>query len=99
DDDEPPPSLSARQFYLACRKRLAPGGGGVVNLWCSDRRFDEHVARIESAFPNATLRLPAEKPGNVVLFAFCDPPGDPRWEELESRAGELTGLSPPQFWA
>ena len=48
-----------------------------------------HVTRIESVFPKATLRLPAEKPGNVVLFAFRDPPGDPRWDELESRAGEL----------
>lgn len=89
DDDEPPPSLSSRQFYLACRYRLAPGGVVVVNLWGSDRRFDEYVTRIESVFPKATLRLPAEKPGNVVLFAFRDPPGDPRWDELESRAGEL----------
>ena len=89
DDDEPPASLSSRQFYLACRKRLDPGGVMAVNLWGSDRRFDEYVARIESAFPGTTLRLPAEKPGNVVLFAFRDPPGDPRSDEFKTRAGEL----------
>jgi spermidine synthase len=86
DDDEPPPSLSSRKFYLECRKRLDPGGVMAVNLWGSDRRFDEYVSRIESACPKATLRLPAEKPGNVVLFAFRDVLADPHWDELEARA-------------
>lgn len=89
DDDEPPPSLASRKFYLSCRRRLNAGGVMSVNLWGSDRRFDEYVQRIESAFPSATLALPAEKPGNVVLFAFRDPPGDPHWDELEARATEL----------
>jgi spermidine synthase len=89
DDDEPPESLASRKFYLSCQRRLEPGGVMVVNLWGSDRRFEEYVTRIESAFPGATLRLPAEKPGNVVLFAFRDSPGDPRWNDLEARAVEL----------
>lgn len=89
DDDEPPPSLASRKFYLSCRQRLNAGGVMSINLWGSDRRFDEYVQRIESAFPSATLALPAEKPGNVVLFAFRDPPGDPHWDELEVRAVEL----------
>ena len=89
DDDTQPEALSSRQFYLSCRRRLGPGGVMVVNLWGSDRRFDEYVKRIESAFPAATLCLPAEKPGNVVMFAFRDPPGDPRWDELEARAAQL----------
>ena len=89
DDDVQPEALSSRVFYLACRRRLAPGGVMVTNLWGSDRRFDEYVARIESAFPGATLCLPAEKPGNVVMFAFRDVTGDLRWNVLEARAAEL----------
>jgi spermidine synthase len=97
DDDKPPESLSSRKFYLSCRQRLNAGGVMSINLWGSDRRFDEYVQRIESAFPSATLALPAEKPGNVVLFAFRDPPGDPRWDELEVRAVELEARYPLEF--
>ncbi len=89
DDDTPPETLSSRKFYLSCRRRLDPGGVMVVNLWGSDRRFDEYVERVESAFPAGTLCLPAEKPGNVVMFAFRDPAGDLRWDGLEARAAGL----------
>jgi spermidine synthase len=89
DDDTQPEALCSRKFYLSCRRRLDRGGVMAVNLWGSDRRFDEYVERVESAFPAATLCLPAEKPGNVVMFAFRDPPGDLRWDALEARAVEL----------
>ena len=62
----------------------------VVNLWGSDRRFDEYVQRIEAAYPAGTLRLPAEKPGNVIVIGFRDRPANPRWDDLERRAAELT---------
>ena len=81
--------LATREFYAACRRRLERGGVLVVNLWGSDRRFDDNVARIESAFPTATLCLPAEKPGNVIVFAFRDPPAALRWDELTRKAREL----------
>jgi len=89
DDDTQPEALSSRKFYLSCRRRLEPNGVMAVNLWGSDRRYDEYVERIESAFPAGTLRLPAEKPGNIAMFTFRDPPGDLRWDRLEARAGEL----------
>jgi len=89
DDDTQPEALTSRKFYLSCRRRLEPGGTMVVNLWGSDRRFDDYVERVESAFPAGTLCLPAEKPGNVVMFAFRDPPDAPRWDGLEARASEL----------
>jgi spermidine synthase len=97
DDDVPPEQLASRQFYLGCRRRLAPGGVMVTNLWGSDRRFDEYVARIESAFPAGTLCLPAEKPGNVVMFAFREPAGELRWEALEARARELEAAHGLEF--
>jgi spermidine synthase len=83
--------LSTLEFYDSCRRRLAPGGMLVVNLWGNDRRFEQYLGRIETAFPAATLCLPAEKPGNVIVFGFRDAPGAIRWDVLSSRAPGLEG--------
>jgi spermidine synthase len=82
--------LCSKAFYQACGKRLDRGGVLVVNLWGSDRKFNEYLERIEAAYPASTLCLPAEKPGNVIALAFRDRPENPRWDDLERRAGELT---------
>jgi len=82
-------TLSSRAFYAACRRRLAARGVLVVNLWGSDRAFDDYLERIESTFPAGALCLPAERPGNVIVFGFHDAPGNPRWDELEARARVL----------
>lgn len=93
-------ALSSRAFYEACRKRLGARGILVVNLWGGDREFNETLRRIEAAFPGGTACLPAEKPGNVAVFAFRDHPGNPRWEDLE-RSGRILqqayGLEFPRF--
>lgn len=89
DGDAQVEELSTQAFYSDCRRRLVAQGVLVVNLWGSDRRFDDYLQRIEAAFPAGTLCLPAEKPGNVIVFAFREAPGDPRWTELEGRAREL----------
>ncbi len=62
--------LATPLFYRHCRTRLAPGGVLVVNLWGGDRLFNDILKRIEAEFPDATLCLPARKPGNVIAFAF-----------------------------
>jgi spermidine synthase len=89
DGDAQVEELATAAFYGGCRRRLAGDGVLVVNLWGSDGRFDERLGRIEAAFPSATLCLPAEKPGNVIVFAFRDPPATVRWDTLEGRAREL----------
>jgi spermidine synthase len=89
DGDSLVESLSSRAFFEACRRRLNARGVLVVNLWGSDRKFNDYLERIELAFPAGTLCLPAEKPGNIATFAFRDPPGNPRWDELELRARDL----------
>jgi spermidine synthase len=81
--------LSTLRFFEACRARLGASGLLVVNLWGNDRRFNDYLQRIESAFPAGTLCLPAEKPGNVIVFGFRDSPGATRWEELSLRARRL----------
>jgi spermidine synthase len=89
DGDSHVEELATVEFYGSCRRRLASGGVLVVNLWGSDRRFDDTLGCIEAAFPSGTLCLPAEKPGNIIVFAFRDPPAALRWDELEGRSREL----------
>jgi spermidine synthase len=68
-----------------------------VNLWGGDREFNDILHRIEKAFPAGTLCLPAEKPGNIIVFGFRDAPGALRWAELERRAAELEPLYGLEF--
>lgn len=94
--------LATREFYEHCRERLGAQGMLVVNLWGGDRQFNEVLKRIEAAFPEGSLCLPARKPGNVIAFGFRDRPPPLTWPELERRAAELEaryGLEFPQFVA
>lgn len=82
-------SVSSLTFYRDCHERLNPRGMLVVNLWGGDREFNETLKRIEQAFPVGTLCLPAEKPGNVIVFGFRGPAGKLTWDTLQERAGVL----------
>jgi spermidine synthase len=81
--------LATPAFYGACRARLAPGGVMSVNLWGGDKLFYTLTKRIEDAFPGGTLCLPAERPGNVVVFGFERKPGPLAWSDLDARARAL----------
>jgi spermidine synthase len=81
--------LASRSFYTACRQRLRPGGVMVVNLWGGDKLFNTLLQRIKDVFPGGTLCLPAERPGNVIVFAFERAPGPFRWTELDTAAETL----------
>lgn len=92
--------LATPVFYRNCRERLTPRGILVVNLWGSDRRFHEYLERLEGVFAAGTLCLPAEKPGNVIVFGFRESPGSPNWDELVGKAAALHeryGLEFPKF--
>ena len=95
-------SLATKAFYSACNERLAAGGMLVVNLWGGDKHFHTLLKRIQSAFPAGTLCLPAERPGNVIVFAFRDAPEPFAWSALTRTASELEaqyGLEFPKFVA
>jgi spermidine synthase len=66
-------ALASPDFYDACLRALVPGGVAVFNLWGSDRFFDIYFDRVAKAFADHTLILPAEKKGNIQLFAFKPP--------------------------
>ena len=97
DGDSQAEELASRAFYEACLRRLTEHGVLVVNLWGSDRRFGEYLARIEETFSAGTLCLPAEKPGNVIVLAFRGQQEHPRWDDLKLRAGRLSEIYGLEF--
>ena len=93
-------SLATDDFFRAALGALTPGGVFAMNLWSSDRAFDRNVRKIERAFCGRCLCLPAERPGNVAVFAFPTTPHGLHWAELRARAGGLQerfGLEFPRF--
>lgn len=93
-------ALASLDFYAACRDALAPGGVAVFNLWGSDRFFDIYFDRVAKAFEDHTLILPAEKKGNIQLFAFKPPLPNTGLVALNERACRLEarlGLEMPVF--
>jgi spermidine synthase len=91
--------LSTEGFYAAARQALGPEGLVVANLWSSNRHFDAWLQRIERSF-EASVCLPAQRHGNVVVFAFCRRPREMRWSDLSAQARLLQsglGLEFPQM--
>ena len=51
--------LATPAFYAARRRAVARHGVLVVNLWGSDRHFDDYLQRIEAAFEGQVCCVPA----------------------------------------
>jgi spermidine synthase len=81
--------LATREFYASTARCLAADGILVVNLWGSDRRFDETLQRIEGAFEGRICCVPAAQRGNVAVLAFRRTPLATRWDELRTAAAAL----------
>jgi spermidine synthase len=81
--------LATREFYASTARCLTADGILVVNLWGSDRRFDETLRRIEAAFEGRICCVPAAQRGNVAVLAFRRTPLAMRWDELRTAASAL----------
>ncbi len=66
-------ALTSAEFYRACKAMLRPGGVAVFNLWGSDEYYPRYFDRLSRAFGEHVLQLPAEKKGNIIVFAFRKP--------------------------
>jgi len=66
-------ALASPDFYRACKNMLRPGGVAVFNLWGSDEYYPRYYDRLSRAFGEHVLQLPAEKKGNIIVFAFRKP--------------------------
>lgn len=82
--------LASESFYLACQAMLRPGGVAVFNLWGSDKSFPVYFARLSAVFGDCLLRLPAERKGNIIVFAFRPPLPDVSLAVLTRQARQLS---------
>lgn len=82
-------ALASETFYGDCAAALARDGVLVLNLWSSDERFDTFLQRVERVFEGRVVCLPAERRGNVAVFAFHRRPEPSSWEDLRARARGL----------
>ena len=69
DHEGLPTSLSSQRFYDDCRDMLAPDGMLVVNLHCSQARWQQQVARIRRSFDGAVVTVDDDDGSNSVVFA------------------------------
>jgi spermidine synthase len=68
---------------------LRPGGVAVFNLWGSDEYYPRFFDRLARAFGEHVLQLPAEKKGNIIVFAFRKPLPSVNLEVLQQHAQQL----------
>jgi spermidine synthase len=91
--------LASPAFYSDCRNSLNPEGVASINLWGGNKLFPTLLQRIKDAFPGI-LCLPAERPGNIVVFGFERKPPPLAWRALAHQAEILEaedGLEYPRF--
>jgi len=74
--------LTTLEFYRTAARALRRDGVLVVNLWGSDRKFDDNLQRIEGQ----VACVPAQQKGNIIVLAFRRRPAQSRWDELRDRA-------------
>jgi spermidine synthase len=89
DDKRIVEDLASTAFYQACLAMLRPGGVAVFNLWGSDRSFSIYFARLGAVFGERLLRLPSERKGNIIVFAFRPPLPDMSLAVLSCQARAL----------
>jgi spermidine synthase len=85
-------ALASVDFYQACLAMLRPGGVAVFNLWGSDASFPTYFERLGAVFGTRLLRLPSERKGNIIVFAFKPPLPDLSLAVLTRRARQLSGV-------
>lgn len=82
-------ALASEDFYRACLAMMRPGGVAVFNLWGSDQSFPIYFDRLGQVFGNRLLRLPSERKGNIIVFAFPGTPPDLSFAVLSRQAQRL----------
>lgn len=92
-------ALSSPEFYRACKAMLRPGGVAVFNLWGSDEYYPRYFDRLARAFGEHVLQLPAEKKGNIIVFAFRKPLPPVGMAQLMREANRLETLLDLEFRA
>lgn len=69
DQQGQPPQLGSQQFYENCSSVLTDQGILAVNLHAHHANYDLYLDRINRSFDGNTAEVPANKDGNMIVFA------------------------------
>ncbi|WP_114971223.1 fused MFS/spermidine synthase [Rhodoferax ferrireducens] len=69
DQQGQPAALCSQHFYENCCRVLADPGVMAVNLHGYHRLYELFIDRINRSFGNNTAEVPANRDGNVIVFA------------------------------
>jgi spermidine synthase len=100
DRDGVAPALSAPDFYLNVKRRLAADGVLVMNICGSLYDVENHIARMRGVFGNQLVTVPAKEDGNLIVLGFRSEPRTWEGMELDAHARKLEkrfGLAFPRF--
>jgi spermidine synthase len=91
-----PPALSGPAFYNDCRRRLAPGGVLVANVFTYDPRHDDVLDALAAAFEGRTCWLDKVAGKNRIVFAVATSVRDTacRAGRLQQLLGRRRALAP-----
>ncbi len=92
DDGKQPAALATQAFYDAAYAALRPGGVMAVNFMAEEKKLDAYLQRIENSFDGHMACLKAADRVNLIAFAFKRRPREIAWEELKTRARELSKI-------
>jgi spermidine synthase len=84
-----PGRLESREFYRACRIRLAPQGVLVANVFGRVRGHGQTKQNLRDVFGERMLLQPSAEAKNVVASAFADASSTVGVAELRLRAARL----------
>jgi len=99
-DEHPPVALVSQAFFDAAWLALEEPGAMVMNFMDDDPKLDERLLRIERAFGNTVLALPALVDPNLIVFALKGAPLAMAWDVLDGRAQALEerhGIPYPRY--
>jgi len=93
-----PPALSGPAFYGACRRRLAPGGVLVANVFTYDPRHDAVLGALAAAFEDRTCWLEKAAGNNRIAFALASGDAASRPRRLQRLLSRRPTLGPGLGW-
>jgi spermidine synthase len=93
-----PSALSSPAFYSDCRRRLAPGGVLVANVFTYDPRHDAVLDALAAAFDGRTCWLEKAAGNNRIAFALASGDGASRAQRLQRLLSRHPTLGPGLGW-
>lgn len=93
DDQGIPDIFCDEYYYNLCHARLSKKGIFIINFWGSDPKSKNYIKKIRKVFNNQVLFAAADRPGNIIVFAFKSLPKELRLNYLKKEVKRFEKIS------